>query len=1333
VLSDIEEARTLQYRSECLESALLERGERSVFRFYGMPSRTCKADLTDPPEDVQEGKLFDALKLYYRDDQPAGYVAWLDKHLNHYDPVWRGWRLRDSVSPGQRSQRTFKCSDDKCMHYIYGFSHQDDRDQHVREHAVLSKRDSGLSVGGTPPLIFPEPSSSRTHSGDFPKQTSPMYLPRPGANVHLAPLNATSTSQPRDHRDSLRAYSFMTDQPRAVRGSIDSEVDPLLPPLKWSRVGQSRLESIGELRLLQEAGSCLRCRVLKQSCDSNEPCSFCPEPTSGPLRDFWTTLGCHRGSLELLAEILLPMTLAPRQTQTPLTSPMAQRRSMNEYLERAYVIPFDLGRMVKDRLDYDDGFWWTDDLASLPPANPALSSFMKEPVDRAPPILAVLASSWNMHRTTYDFFALLQLSSRWAANRTAEATSYPTLYRAKLLMRETLLFDLQQPEPSIHTETNRGSAGTMDDSDSFGRYRVLYSCVSQYLQSLDQVLERREAPDAITWCTIFLSLCILSVVRSILVDLVSSGSRLAPHPVQGPPTAEAIDSVYKAVISLFISTMPQLLDEMPEDASPADRDNLRILADIVGRNLWQDRGIASTRDFLLRLGNVDSSTGAVNGFYHQRIPFPHSPSVQAPMSRPAEEGRKPLPDNRPGNESWSREDRDTYQFQSSQASYDLSPESSFSRRRSDMDSLYPPSAGRGLTSPISASRMRTSYQRPPLRRVYCAKCNEYPEGFRGEHELRRHNDAKHAALVKRWICTQPPNYSPNSPQPVVPLTKCKACATEKRYGAYYNAAAHLRRAHFNPNRGGKASGDWPSMSILKDWMKEVRQSIDAANDRMDDSSDEEDDSEYRSAADYISPQRPGPSMEVPRLAPAPPPPLQTQQPLPPYSPPMSAPLRAPTLSAPLEAPSMMHQPGPLMIQTMPAFRANGPSPAMEESPSQQQAPPNRNKCPYPDCGRVFKDLSAHMLTHMEERPEKCPIESCEYHTKGFARKYDKNRHALTHYKGTMICPFCPGAGTPYEKAFNRADVFKRHLTAVHNVEQTPPNSRKVVVTPSTSAKGEGKGGEAGATCSICHSQFATAQEFYEHLDDCVLNVIVPATPKTGEASSGEKKDGSLKTPMSSNVAGRSRGDEDDQGLTPGEQLPEDEELVIEGVAGEGGAVGQPIDPEERAEEERDVATDPNVKSEIPPTPVESVPEANMGTASRPAVQAGQQADGAKPVVDENAKADETSAPTTDLAQQELPTSNVRFAAPEKPSSEKAHDLPAVEGKEAKPPASIADDTPSDPTARQVALPAAQDDSSDELSSAVTSDSDDLPLAGRPRSSAGVRLGSPAQAERMDVD
>ena len=152
----------------------------------------------------------------------------------------------------------------------------------------------------------------------------------------------------------------------------------------------------------------------------------------------------------------------------------------------------------------------------------------------------------------------------------------------------------------------------------------------------------------------------------------------------------------------------------------------------------------------------------------------------------------------------------------------------------------------------------------------------------------------------------------------------------------------------------------------------------------------------------------------------------------------------------------------------------------------------RTRCPHPDCGRPFKDLKAHMLTHMSERPEKCPIANCAYHHKGFARKYDKNRHTLTHYKGNMVCGFCPGSGSTSEKSFNRADVFKRHLTSVHGVEQTPPNSRRK--SPNSSRKSSTQAVDATGKCSTCSATFKNAQEFYEHLDDCVLRIVQQEEP-----------------------------------------------------------------------------------------------------------------------------------------------------------------------------------------------------------------------------------------------
>ncbi|KAI1173709.1 hypothetical protein F4777DRAFT_427218 [Nemania sp. FL0916] len=155
----------------------------------------------------------------------------------------------------------------------------------------------------------------------------------------------------------------------------------------------------------------------------------------------------------------------------------------------------------------------------------------------------------------------------------------------------------------------------------------------------------------------------------------------------------------------------------------------------------------------------------------------------------------------------------------------------------------------------------------------------------------------------------------------------------------------------------------------------------------------------------------------------------------------------------------------------------------------------KQRCPHPDCGKTFKDLKAHMLTHQTERPEKCPILTCEYHVKGFARKYDKNRHTLTHYKGTMVCGFCPGSGSSAEKSFNRADVFKRHLTAVHGVEQTPPNSRKKTSPSANSGKKlTGYAPDATGKCSTCSATFSSAQDFYEHLDECVLRIVQQEDP-----------------------------------------------------------------------------------------------------------------------------------------------------------------------------------------------------------------------------------------------
>ncbi|KAI9843231.1 MAG: hypothetical protein M1837_006520 [Sclerophora amabilis] len=121
---------------------------------------------------------------------------------------------------------------------------------------------------------------------------------------------------------------------------------------------------------------------------------------------------------------------------------------------------------------------------------------------------------------------------------------------------------------------------------------------------------------------------------------------------------------------------------------------------------------------------------------------------------------------------------------------------------------------------------KTNYLRPPPQRVHCPRCEHHPDGFRSEHELKRHMDREHSKTKTAFICV---DISKDKKF----LSKCKACATSKKYNIYYNAAAHLRRAHFHPrqrrgssskveeSRAGKSGGNDPPMEFLRRWMKEV--------------------------------------------------------------------------------------------------------------------------------------------------------------------------------------------------------------------------------------------------------------------------------------------------------------------------------------------------------------------------------------------------------------------------------------------------------------------------------------------------------------------------------
>jgi hypothetical protein len=138
------------------------------------------------------------------------------------------------------------------------------------------------------------------------------------------------------------------------------------------------------------------------------------------------------------------------------------------------------------------------------------------------------------------------------------------------------------------------------------------------------------------------------------------------------------------------------------------------------------------------------------------------------------------------------------------------------------------------TTPTTSPTFEAN-SKPPSRRVLrlkCPVCADYPDGFRSEHELRRHTNRVHKKARKVWVTID------TSPDKSF-LANCKACQTGKRYNECYNAASHLRRMHFHPHkrgerkmtaaearRGGKPGDLDPPMEILKaNWLREVDEII----------------------------------------------------------------------------------------------------------------------------------------------------------------------------------------------------------------------------------------------------------------------------------------------------------------------------------------------------------------------------------------------------------------------------------------------------------------------------------------------------------------------------
>ena len=169
-----------------------------------------------------------------------------------------------------------------------------------------------------------------------------------------------------------------------------------------------------------------------------------------------------------------------------------------------------------------------------------------------------------------------------------------------------------------------------------------------------------------------------------------------------------------------------------------------------------------------------------------------------------------------------------------------------SRESSSASSMSSSSStsGHSMKRIVSADGLEKDvYEIPRIRRevqtsekIRCKLCNDRPDGYRGEHEIRRHVSRAHTPRRVAFVCI---DISSDNKF----LANCKACRNQKKYNADYNAAAHLRRAHWNPKKDRKAKGSEagekregysggtePPMEELRGWMRQIE--IDEADNEL---------------------------------------------------------------------------------------------------------------------------------------------------------------------------------------------------------------------------------------------------------------------------------------------------------------------------------------------------------------------------------------------------------------------------------------------------------------------------------------------------------------------
>ncbi|CAG8952967.1 hypothetical protein HYFRA_00007683 [Hymenoscyphus fraxineus] len=396
---------------------------------------------------------------------------------------------------------------------------------------------------------------------------------------------------------------------------------------------------------------CLRCKILKKKCDSEDQCAHCPQQSFDNENDYWKVLGCVRGQLRDVASVFCP-DFARKNTRV-LKCQSGKLLVVDFVLTKSRVSIGKKKRMLQLLQNRPDFAQLHDQSWSDTRSRVLLSQFAVTPTGACSEheltnssvlfedyeaiwalLQTVLMDPVYAGATEYNVFTLLRLGN--SCLKTAPA-SWEIFRQSKLLLRQAVeLYLLERLCGHIASGDLTGSPPFDPTKLPQSNTLILVDIkedMERFLESFERICAGRGKLSGELQLACFYALMVFSIVKGLLIDAYSVRNTCDDVSPWDETCALRINSAFKTLVSVFGWSSKQ--DIMLEyHLHPLASKAIAATQKMVCVEKWDERGFKTSRDFLLGLGSIVFANDSYNGFFKQKFGLEKFPiyvsSIQTP-------------------------------------------------------------------------------------------------------------------------------------------------------------------------------------------------------------------------------------------------------------------------------------------------------------------------------------------------------------------------------------------------------------------------------------------------------------------------------------------------------------------------------------------------------------------------------------------------------------------------------------------------------------------------------------------------------------------------------